>query len=784
MLPRRRALFRCTKLLLPASLLAASLFAGCAAKERTGEDDNVCLSNNRYFETKVWGSFMATSCGRCHLPGGAAAQQNARLLLQPASYPGFLQTNLATLNELAKDDYNGQPKLLLKPLGQLQHGGGAVLTEDSPEYKALSELVTRLRSGDPCGAEASETSQLAGVKVLDQVATFRKAAIDLGGRLPTAEEEAALSKPTDAAGIEKALDAALDALLKEKVFYDRLREIYNDVLLTDYFLTYDGRAIDSFDAGQYAGLNLYRDGDKPESKSPDRPKVNRALAREPLNLISYVVQNDRPFTEILTASYAIVNPYSALAYSVTDQVTFADPADENELHEAHVTLVDGMTVPHAGVLSTAAFLNRWKTTPTNRNRARARRSLQFFLATDVLKLAERPVDASAVTAEENPTRNSAQCTVCHQVIDPLAGSFRGYKEDGNYEDFSPERTWHDDMVPPGYGTTKMPPDSYGKGLPWMAQQMAQDPRFVIGAIYTIYTGLTGHKPLPYPTDQKVADYAGKLAAWEAQDDFFRQLGAEFQQGKFNLKIVVKGVLKSSYYRGVTIEGDIKDPATYSDIGTGRLLTPEMLDRKIKAVVGSAWHRDNQIPWLTNNFKLLYGGIDSDNSPTRLSDPNGISSSVAWRMANEVACSVTAWDFRKDKASRTLFPLVEPEQPPESGGNEVPASVASIKANLVYLHKRILGETLTPDDPEITRSYQVFHDTWREISALDKDGLKALQDNNGSCAGRVDPNSVDGKEADGIPQWQDDKLWNASFATTRAWMAVTTYLLMDWKFLYH
>jgi hypothetical protein len=782
--PRRRALFRCTTLLLPASLLVASLFAGCAAKDRTGEDDNVCLSNTRYFETKVWGSFMSTSCGRCHLPGGVAAEQNARLLLQPASYPGFLQTNLATLNELAKDDYNGQPKLLLKPLGQLQHGGGQVLQEDSPEYKALSELVTRLKNGDPCGAEAGEAAQLAGITTLDHVATFRKATIDLGGRLPTADEEAALTKATDAASIDKALDAALDGLLKEKVFLDRIREIYNDVLLTDLFLTYDGRAIDSISSGQYTGLNPFRDNSTDQYKSPDRSKVNRALAREPLNLITYVVQNERPFTEILTASYAIVNPYSAIAYSVTDQVSFADPTDEGELHEAQVTLSDGVTVPHAGVLSTAAFLNRWKTTPTNRNRARARRSFLFFLATDVLKIAERPVDASAVTAEENPTRNSAQCTVCHKVIDPLAGSFRGYKEDGNYEDFSPERTWHDDMVPPGFGTTKMPPDSYGKGLPWLAQQMVEDPRFIIGSIYTIYTGLTGHKPLAYPTDQKAADYAGKLAAWEAQDDFFRQTGTLFQSSKFNIKVVVKAILKSSYYRATGLEGDVKDLAAYTDMGTGRFLTPEMLDRKIRAVMGSPWHRDNQISWLTNNYKLLYGGIDSDNSPTRLTDPNGISSSVAWRMANEVACQVTAWDFRQDKGARVLFPLVEPTQPPESGGNEVPASVTSIKANLVYLHKRLLGETLTTDDPEITRSYQVFLETWREISALDKAGLKAVQDNNGSCAGRVDPNSTDGKEAPGIPDWGDDPLWNASFATTRAWMAVTTYLLMDWKFLYH
>jgi hypothetical protein len=57
----------------------------------------------------------------------------------------------------------------------------------------------------------------------------------------------------------------------------------------------------------------------------------------------------------------------------------------------------------------------------------------------------------------------------------------------------------------------------------------------------------------------------------------------------------------------------------------------------------------------DDFKLLYGGIDSDNVPFRLQTPNGISASVAWRMANEMACTAVPWDFWKPKAQRRPLP---------------------------------------------------------------------------------------------------------------------------------
>ncbi len=768
-------------LLLPAALLAASLgpvAAGCGGGDE-GESDAdaaaACLTTKRYFQKEVWSAFMGGTCTKCHTPDGVAVspedpnQKPARFVLQPPSYPGFLDANLATLKEMATYSQNGVPLLLQKPLGKLDHGGKVVLTEGSPEMKALTELVDRLntgRDGGGCGDDG--TAAMAGVTNLDGATLVRKAALDLAGRLPTADELAKGATNNDAD-----LDAVLDGLMKEPMFLTRVREMFNDVYLTDKLLSYGGMAVDLMNESSYPGLKPYKDSKTPEyMDTAKRRMINAAIAREPVDLVAYVVRNDRPFTEIVTAPYAIVNPYTAIAYGAN--VQFSNPTDYEEFREVQVTLGSGVAVPHAGILSTPSFLNRWQTTPTNRNRARSRRVYSFFLATDVLKIAERPIDATKVTEGDNPTRNSVYCNVCHKTLDPVAGAFRGW-DDNDYEKFTPDAKWHDEMFEPGFGGDKLPPDQYGAGVKWLGPEIAKDPRFYISAIQIVYKGLTGHEPLRFPSDSQAPDFADATAAWEAQDRFFAKTSEAFKAANTNLKAVVKAVIKSPYYRGVAPAGG-GSASRLRDVGTAKLLGPEALDRKIKAVFGVPWIKQYEFEkshsWLQEDFELLYGGIDSDNVTSRLVSPNGIASSIGWRMATETACHLTAWDFTRPKAERALFTEIEPAEVPEAAGHTVDGGVAAIKANIVKLHDLVLGEKLAASDPEIERTYQVFYGTWKELT-----DAGAKDDLYWECQGRIDPQT--GKE---LPDAQ--KVTKDKDRTIRAWQAVVTYLLLDYKFLYH
>ena len=754
---------------------AAATFSSSACFVGGAGSGTQCQTNRQFFEREVWAKFMAKNCGNCHTPGGVAVDQGAKFVLANSSFPGFIDTNLAAIQEIGKISYEGKSEILQKPLGKMNHGGGQVLAAGSPEYKALEDLVTRLAQGNDTKCDAGNTT-LANVELLSASDTLRKAAIDLAGRLPTQAETAAVAQGGDAA-----LDAALDGLMKEDIFFDRVREMYNDLMLTDRGMQFNGAAINFLDGSLYPGLAPFKDQQNPAYQDPRKPLINKAIAREPLDLIAYVVKQNRPFSEVVTAKYAVVNPYSALAYGVTPG--FMDATNYNEFKEVQLTYQGSKpgAVQHAGVLTTPAFLNRWQTTPTNRNRARARRVFQFFLATDILKIADRPVDGSKLTAIQNPTMNSEYCTVCHKTMDPVAQTFRGWDEQ-NYESFDPggNSTKYTDMEAPGFAGEKMDPSFYAAGLQWLGPKVAGDSRFALSAVYIVYQGLTGRKPLYYPSDTSMANYAAALQGWETQDEFFVQTADAFRKSNYDFKALVKMIVKSPYYRGVRWKGDASvDPAVLelqlADIGIGEVLTPESLNRKVTAVLGVHWRKNydwqNQHDWLLEDFPILYGGIDSDSVIERTREPNSIMAGVAQRMANEMACAVTAWDFTKPKDQRWYFAGVEQDTAPMAMGAPVPANVGAIKANIKALHQRILGETLADGDPELERTYQVFLGTWQE---LQKAGSANIP---GSCQGTRDP--ITGTSVPQMQQVTQDKNF-----TIRSWAAVMTYLLGDWKFIEH
>ena len=325
---------------------------------------------------------------------------------------------------MARIQFDGQSELLRKPLGEMDHGGGAVLTKDSDEYKVLSEMVDRVSKPVSCGEDNS--SVLPNLGIMDPVSTLRKATLQIAGRLPTAEEETIVAE-----GGEAALSERLGYLMAGDTFITLLKEIYGDVLLTGRYNQYDGQALGLLNDTDYPSKNWWNPTGLPDNMLSADQKNNRkwagyGVAAEPLELIAYVARNDKPFTEILTADYTVVNWQSAQTYGVDPKsIGLTSPGDYYNFKPAMVQITRNgskLDLPHAGVISTPAWLNRWPTTTTNVNRARARMTYKFFLATDLLAVAERPIDPSSVTST-NPTRDDQYCTSCHKVLDPVASTF-------------------------------------------------------------------------------------------------------------------------------------------------------------------------------------------------------------------------------------------------------------------------------------------------------------------------------------------------------------------------
>jgi hypothetical protein len=734
-----------------------------------------CLSDKDFFEQKVWGEVMGATCVRCHTLAGPAAEQNARFLLQPPAFPSFLDVNFANVSEIAQIEISGTSELLLKPTGLVEHGGGALLEVGSKEYKILEEFVAR--SANPSDPESCPDQVVAGldqIVLLDGPHTLRKATIELVGRVPTQAEKDLIASAGDE-GLEAALDQVIDQVTTEPAFYDRNTELFNDVFLVDRFITFTGRATNLLNATDWPNAANTVFSLLPQL---DRDRTNLAVAREPIQLINHVIRQGRPFTEIVTADYTVVNPYSAALYGVS--ATFMDPTNVNDWREVKLSVNRPSGVapwPHAGVLSSPMWLNRFPTTPTNRNRHRARMVYRDFLATDILAIADRPIDAAVATAFLNPTREDPSCKVCHSQIDPIAGAFQKFGAN-DQEFWDPAVNWFPEMYPPGFEREVIPSSEFSRALPWLGARVATDPRFAVAVTRHVFKGLTGQTPLNYPATGDI-NFEAKRAAYVMQETVLSAITRSFVDSNYDFRTVVKGVIKSPYFRADNAVDVLDEPsaAMLADVGTARFMTPERLARKIQAVTGAPWarsttdRRDN----LTTDFRIAYGGIDSDLITDRLTTPNGLMSGVAWRMANEVACNVTAWDFTRPAGERSLFPQIAITDMPEIMGTASPDGEAKIRAGLVHLHEQVLGETLAPNHPEIDRSYQLWLDTWREGKAA-LAAMPAQASVNMLCRARNDQRTG---AALPVPEQLDR---DPDF-TIRSWMAIITYLLSDYRFLH-
>ncbi len=143
------------------------------------------------------------------------------------------------------------------------------------------------------------------LELLSWTETLRKASLELTGTLPT-ERQISVTEEHGQLGLE----ASLAEIMRHPRFSERMIELYNDHFLTDKYLGREN-AIELLDEEVYPNLRWF------DRKYPgDDEKIlvtNDSLAREPLELIAHVIRTERPFTEILTADYAMHNGYSALS---------------------------------------------------------------------------------------------------------------------------------------------------------------------------------------------------------------------------------------------------------------------------------------------------------------------------------------------------------------------------------------------------------------------------------------------------------------------------------------
>lgn len=108
----------------------------------------------------------------------------------------------------------------------------------------------------------------------------------------------------------------------------------------------------------------------------------------------------------------------------------------------------------------------------------------------------------ALADTDNPTLKNENCTVCHQILDPVVGAFQNYGDEGLYRDkfgglgslpdsyryiqegqthlYQEGDSWYRDMLAPGLGEDLVSDAS--NSLQWLAASIAADERFALATV--------------------------------------------------------------------------------------------------------------------------------------------------------------------------------------------------------------------------------------------------------------------------------------------------------------
>jgi hypothetical protein len=781
----------------------------------------VCTTPEQSFSWELYGPVFSRCIG-CHNEFGLARQMQLSLQLILPGEPNFAEWNVRVLTGYAITPQStpdgDMPLLVAKPTGRVDHVGGEVLPRDSNEAALLRSFAEKLANPPDCrqtpedvAAAALGRLQLAGPRE-----TYARAKFVLTGQLATPEEMDTL------ADTEEMLSQKLDELMQTEAFLVRAQEMYGDSLLTDAYssLVRGDQLLDQL--RDYPRNSYYLPLCTPEDNNnccdaaeeaccaamaADPASCTEALselaidavAREPLELVRHVVRHDLPLTELVTANYALVNPYSALIYGVTDaqrQTLFdADPAnDANEfkvlpiaptaLNELREGSDSSGAYPHVGILTMPSSLVRYPSSSSNQQRTRgARLVLERLLAIPVMKLsdfstAKLPPDADLELA----TQEYPACTVCHAAIDPIAGHFRNFGSAGEYRpggNNGGNRNNQTHLPPPSFLDATQPMDDTREPLRWLAEQVAGHERFALGALMPVLADLIGTEILSPPTDTLGEEYQAKYIAYRMQQLEIQRLRREFA-GPYGLRLkpLVKAIVMGPFFRAIgTTEADetTRRALAIAGVGPGTLLTPEQLARKIESATGLTYraNRDPSGRDLFRSFRdyrLMFGGTDWDATPERYREPNAMSVRIALRMSNEVSCVAVAQDLSlKNAAVRRLFPNVTVTTTPEAGGE------AAIRSEIRRLHRLLLNEELPDGHPELEATYQLW--------VASRTAARGTTSGGRSGGGGFRCGATESFSATPTPYPDDahDAISSDSDGTVRAWVGVLSYLLADGRF---
>ena len=606
-----------------------------------------------FFDGQVMGLVLKPICANCHVPGGVAATAAFRVTITDP-----LATQHSVARQINLSDPDASP-ILQKPLAQVAHGGGQQLSPGSANHQILADWVNRVAANTQCDDGGGDAS----MEALTPAELLVRASMDLRGRRPT------LAQLDNMEANPAWYDAYVDSYLRSYEFLDRVKDIYDDALLV-------------------------RREDQPD----DSRTETWAIYAEALELIAYIVKNDRPFTEIGTADYTVANN---IFQRNTERMPFPmEPVTGNAWQPTHY--LDGR--PHAGLLSTSAFYRVWDTNNTNKNRRRANRwSIVFhcynFLDTPVD--VTRDVDNSNDDAVLNAVTSRADCKACHSTLDPLASFLFPLDHADGLESSNPDGFWSEDHAEYWRTASRRPPAVYGvpgTDLRDLGRLLVADHRFAECQTNRAFEMLFLRRP---QTNAELTTAAEIATRWSTEDNY-------------NFRTLVRRWMLSDVYRNRPADND---PAWV------RRTSPERLETLIADLTGFVWTRDAEvaegmvappIPRLTSErdgFKIVLGGVNGVSVTRRAYSLNAPVTLVQRKLASLAANYVVSTELTLPDAQRRLLGGVT--------GDEDPAvDEAALRAHIAGIARRLYGERYAPDSPRVDNWLALYEGLYQDTTQSD------------------------------------------------------------------
>jgi hypothetical protein len=431
-----------------------------------------------------------------------------------------------------------------------------------------------------------------------------------------------------------------------------------------------------------------------------------ALSEEPLALIEHVVTEGRPFTEIVTADYTVLDGRAARIWE-------GHAYDPTGPDVQIVPWTDGR--PAAGILATNGLWTRHRSAGANHHRGRANLIADALLCNDFFDFnvpITADVDLSDPEAVADAVSTVPECMACHTDLDPLAahlwtmapqveagGVALSYLLGCNAPPLLnfcyPIQMYFPELAPGWLLFGLRPPAFYGQpasDLGEVGEAIAADPRFSL---------CTARRFAAYLTQRDAAAVPYQLA---------QELDRTFIDSGFDAKALAAAIVTHPDF----LAADAEDPAVAAQVVEPQVIRPLQHGLLIEDLTGFRYkievdglactvlgldcygtvdvHHDDI--W---GFRSMTGGIDGDKvtRPTHSPTPTRLLFLAA--LAEEAAGSVVDHDLAVDEGDRHLLGPVTAETTDE----------ATIRARLTWLHLRILGERVEPDGPEVDATWALF-----------------------------------------------------------------------------